>query len=226
VSSPRSDEAAPAAPTAPAPTAPTAQPRRGRPRDAAVDERILTVAVEVYAERGWAGFNFDIVAQRAKVSKDAIYRRYSSKLDLLASSLGWDAERQPAFPPDGDLREYLISMARYNLQRSIAQNGLAPLRIFVEAPANPELLEAFHRHRSASAIRQARAVVRRAMDAGQLPDVTSPGAPLDAILGGVIMHVMATPPDLWERLARQSEDYLAELVDLVLRGCGYRAPAA
>ena len=62
-------------------------PRRGRRRDADVDRRILDVARAVYAERGWAGFNFDVVAHQARVSKDAIYRRYTSRIDLLLSTM-------------------------------------------------------------------------------------------------------------------------------------------
>lgn len=55
------------------------------------------------------------------------------------------------------------------------------------------------------------------MEAGLLPYATSP----TAVLGGVVMHVLATPPDLSEKMLAGAPGYLAELVDLVLRGCGY-----
>jgi len=196
-------------------------PRRGRPRDQAVDERILDVARGVYAERGWAGFNFDVVAARARVSKDAMYRRYTSKMDLLMATMTNSGGGHDAIPYDGDIRAYLMALAREYLKRYSAEHGLGSLRIFIEGIENAELLDAYHREQSAPAVLRARAVVRRAMEAGQLPLETSPTAILDAILGGVIMHVLATPPGLREKMIAGSELYLNQLVDLVLRGCGY-----
>jgi hypothetical protein len=35
------------------------------------------------------------------------------------------------------------------------------------------------------------------------------------------MHVLATPPDLKDKMLAGAPGYLLELVDLVLRGCGY-----
>jgi hypothetical protein len=59
------------------------------------------------------------------------------------------------------------------------------------------------------------------MDAGQLPAATSSTAVLDAIFGGVVMHLLATPPELRDKMLAGAHGYLVDLVDLVLRGCGY-----
>ena len=195
--------------------------RRGRRRDADVDRRILDVARAVYAERGWAGFNFDVIAHQARVSKDAIYRRYAGKIDLLLSTMVRNAgDRVPVMSAD-DTRARLIAMAHRYFDDYVSGRGVNSLRIFVEAPQNPELAEAFHRERVAPLIVQTRAAIRAAMDAGLLPLATSPTAVLDAILGGVLMHVLATPPELRDRMLASADANLTELVDLVLRGCGY-----
>jgi hypothetical protein len=97
---------------------------------------------------------------------------------------------------------------------------MASLRIFVEGPQNPELLEAYHRESSAPAVVEVKGVVRRAMAAGELPAATTPTPIIDAILGGVVMHVLATPPEHRRRMVAGAPTYLRELVDLVLRGCG------
>jgi AcrR family transcriptional regulator len=211
-----------------APAASEAQPadelgprRRGRRRDADVDRRILDVARAVYAERGWAGFNFDVIAHQARVSKDAIYRRYTSKIELLLSVIARDAGDHVPAGPTEDTRAYLITMAHLYFEEYIAGRGVNSLRIFVEAPQNPELVEAFHRELAAPVIVQTRAAIRVAMDAGLLPLATSPTAVLDAILGGVLMHVLATPPELRDRMLAGADAYLTEIVDMVLRGCGY-----
>jgi AcrR family transcriptional regulator len=196
-------------------------PRRGRRRDADVDRKILDVARAVYAERGWAGFNFDVVAHQARVSKDAIYRRYTSRIDLLLSTMAHPVGDEFPTASNGDIRAFLIDVANWYFRISTTSHGVNSLRIFVEAQQNPELLEAYHRERSAPFVVNTRAAIRAAMDEGLLPDASSPVAVLDAILGGVVMHVLATPPDLRERMLAGSRAYLVDLVDLVLRGCGY-----
>ena len=164
---------------------------RGRRRDADVDRRILDVARAVYAERGWAGFNFDVVAHQARVSKDAIYRRYASKVDLLMAALARPADDDHVpVVADGGIRGFLIAVAGRYFEGYVSGNGLNSLRIYVEAPQNPELLEAYHRERSAPVVTQTRAAIRAAMEAGELPLATSPTAVLDAIVGGVVMHVL------------------------------------
>ncbi len=175
----------------------------------------------MYAERGWAGFNFDVVAHQARVSKDAMYRRYASKLDLLLSTMAHPADDQVPVAPGGDIRTYLIGVANWYFRNAMTSTGVNTLRIFVEAQQNPELLEAYYRERSAPVVVQTRAAIRTAIEAGLLPAAGSPTAILDAILGGVVMHMLATQPDLRDKMLAGSEAYLVELVDLVLRGCGY-----
>ena len=43
--------------------------RRGRPRDSAVDQRVLDAAWDLLLARGYAGLNVDEVAERAAVAK-------------------------------------------------------------------------------------------------------------------------------------------------------------
>ena len=215
------DTTEPADPAADPADGDAAPRRRGRRRDADVDRRILDVARAVYAERGWAGFNFDVVAHQARVSKDAIYRRYTSKTELLLATMARGADDHLPVVPGSDIRQYLITAAHRYFDAYVSGNGVNSLRIFVEAPQNPELLEAFRTERAAPVIVQSRAAIRAAMDAGQLPAATSPTAVLDAILGGVVMHLLATPPELRDKMLAGAHGYLVDLVDLVLRGCGY-----
>src|SRR5258708_3879331 len=49
--------------------------RRGRPRDSAVDRRVLSAAWDLLNARGYAGLNVDEVAERAAVAKTTLYRR-------------------------------------------------------------------------------------------------------------------------------------------------------
>lgn len=67
--------------------------RRGRPRSAAIDARILTSALRLFAKAGWADFSIEKAAQRADVSKATLYLRWQDKTALLIASLRF------AYPP-------------------------------------------------------------------------------------------------------------------------------
>lgn len=198
--------------------------RRGRPRDPGVDERILRVARDVYAARGWVGFNFDVVAREAGVSKDALYRRHPNRVDLLLSAMARTFDEQTRMAPDADVRDYLIGVAAEYFGDFAEGTGRGSLRLFIEAPDNPELAEASQREQSAVGLTQLRSVVRGAMVTGRLPEAVSPTHVIEAILGAIAIHVLVTPPSLRDRMLAESAAYVEDLVDMVLRGCGYRFP--
>lgn len=203
-----------------------AKPRRGRPRNADIDQRIIDAATAVYAERGWTGFNFDVISRRAGVSKDAMYRRYETPMDLLLAS--WSGAQIPehhrseaGLPDEADIRDYLLAVGADHFASYTSETGFDYLRVHIEAKHHPEVFEAFLRDRSSVNVTRIRGTVRAAIEAKVLPDAESPTAILDALIGGVAMHVMVTPPSMRARMLKNADSYLAELVDLILRGCGY-----
>jgi AcrR family transcriptional regulator len=199
---------------------------RGRPRDVEVDHRILSAGRHIYLHRGWSGFNFDVVAKAAGVSKDAIYRRYRSRRQLLVASLNTGG----GFPSDlaqgSDLRAALIHVARECLDRWLDPEGFLLLRVFVESASNPELAEAYHGQVALVHVRYRRHAVRQAIDDGRLASIAGPTAFIDALLGGLLMHVIATPPDLREQMKAKADRFVVDHVDLLLRGAGYRDRSA
>ena len=60
---------------------------RGRPRNPAIEIKIMEAALRLYGQAGWQGFNLDGVARGANVSKDALYRRWKSRESLLDATL-------------------------------------------------------------------------------------------------------------------------------------------
>ena len=62
-------------------------PRRGRPRRASASTDILDAALETLAERGFQAATIESIAARAGVGRNTIYRRWSSKEELIADAL-------------------------------------------------------------------------------------------------------------------------------------------
>jgi AcrR family transcriptional regulator len=60
---------------------------QGRPRDLACSSRITTAALELLADVGYDRLSMEAVAERAQTSKATLYRRWSSKAELVAAAM-------------------------------------------------------------------------------------------------------------------------------------------
>jgi AcrR family transcriptional regulator len=83
----------------------------GRPRRAATDDAITKATRALLAERGFQATTIEAIADRAAVGRNTIYRRWSSKEELIADSLreltiDFDAR------PEGDLYSLLLEWLR------------------------------------------------------------------------------------------------------------------
>lgn len=68
----------------------------GRPRDASIDERVLSVTRELLVEVGWDDLSVRLVAVRAGVGRSSLNRRWSSKAELvLHAILGENPDMAP-----------------------------------------------------------------------------------------------------------------------------------
>jgi AcrR family transcriptional regulator len=83
--------------------------RPGRPRSEQAEQAIIDAALELFGERGVEGVCVEAVAARAGVGKATIYRRWSSKEELLMAALG--SMKSPMSDPDtGNVRDDLIAL--------------------------------------------------------------------------------------------------------------------
>lgn len=119
-------------------------PRRGRPRDAGVDERVLAVAWDLLLSGGYAGLNVDEVAERAAVAKTTLYRRWPTKDHLTVAVV----TRMVPFvlvPDTGDLCRDLTEFA-VGLAESLHTYRTAGSPDGVSAGLAGELVAAAARH--------------------------------------------------------------------------------
>lgn len=189
-------------------TAPEPAPSRrspGRPRDPAVEARIVDAALEEYAERGWSGFTIDGVARRASVGKSTIYLRWDDKESLLRHAVHQQAsgiEQVDTGSLQGDLRELASNLLRHYLDPL----GWATLRIAVDGAggATPTMLSdtAAAMHRDA-----ARAVIDRAVARGEVTADLPAAALIDSLHGSVTMQALKL--SLAERASGQIDPEVA-----------------
>jgi AcrR family transcriptional regulator len=186
----------------------------GRPRDPAVDARILRAAIEVFGDEGWARFNIDAVARRAGVGKASVYLRWPNKEALLATALAGQLTAVTDINT-GSVRDDLIRMATQLMDSYLGEAGPARIRLLVQAESVPGVRERIAEIQRAQVL-AARAIVRRGIARGELRTGTSVTHLLDAVCGGVLSHVLATPPHLRRPMTEGARRYVAEFVDFVL----------
>ncbi|WP_133150518.1 TetR/AcrR family transcriptional regulator [Frankia canadensis] len=171
----------------------TSEARPGRPRDPAVDGRIFDAALTVYAERGWSGFSFEVVARVAGVGKNALYIRWRTREDLLVSAL----ERFIIAVQDidrGSVREDLRHVFASMIETFAGPADLAPLRVLLEAQAAPELFTRFATV-AVSRLVAVRAAIERGVARGELRPDTDVVLLADLIGGAVISRSLTAPFD-------------------------------
>jgi AcrR family transcriptional regulator len=178
----------------------------GRPRSAECDRAILDAALSEYAARGLDGMSVDAVAARAGVSKATIYRRYPSKVELVAGAATMACEESASDVDTGSLRgdlRLILTTLRQNLDDPLV--GAAKRKLLFDASYNEELAQM---HKDLVGRRRERtvAVFQRAIDRGELqPDLDLEfacdvlGAPI--FYRDLVMH------------ERVSDEYIEKIVD-------------
>ncbi|MEM9635876.1 MAG: TetR/AcrR family transcriptional regulator [Pseudomonadota bacterium] len=93
----------------------TAQPNAGRPRDGRVTEALFAATLAELSSYGFEKTTLSAVATRARTSKQAVYRRFKDKTDLIVAAVeNAIAALQPFAPQRGnvasDLRRCLTDI--------------------------------------------------------------------------------------------------------------------
>jgi AcrR family transcriptional regulator len=177
---------------------------------------VFDAAMSLYAEAGWAGFNFDAIAKRAGVGKAALYRRWESRGELLRTT--FEARWYVLSKIDtGTLQGDLLALGQMTMDVMTGPYGDAAKFMTVDDARHAEVRTSTAPWRE-STIRQAKAIVRRAAARGELPPNIEPGLLLDLVVGGVNNHINMTPARLRAPMVAKSGEFLSLLVDVVLRG--------
>lgn len=146
-------------------------PKLGRKRDHTRDPEILDAALDVLAETGYAGMTMDMVAARAKAGKATVYRRWTSKSELVLDAVVCmkKVDTDPAKIPDtGTLRGDLIAMIKTPSIEDNERKLRIVAGIISMLSSSPELAEAANRAIVEPRANINRVIMRRAMDRGEI----------------------------------------------------------
>jgi AcrR family transcriptional regulator len=158
----------------------------GRPRSSHADAAILAAAIDLLIERGFEGMSIAQIAERAGVGKPTIYRRWSSKTEVVIAALAqlWEP---PSVPDTGSTAGDLLALVRMRLQQ-IERSGRHLLfpRLAAELRTNPQLRDPFIKNVVGPTRDRLRIIFERGVERAELRADLDPGLAID-LLGGPFM---------------------------------------
>ena len=194
-------------------------PRRmpGRPRSEASHQAIIRATLELLLETGYRSLTMEGVRARAGVGKATIYRRWSSKEELVRDAIVFMHDDLKA-PDTGSLRGDYEGMASRVL--SAAQRaGAATLmpRLLGDVANDPELRAIFYENLVEPRRAQMRAVLQRAVARREIRDDVDIELLIDLFAGPVVYRLLITGGD-YAQLPAVDEQLDALLNGLAPRG--------
>jgi AcrR family transcriptional regulator len=191
----------------------TEKSARGRPRSEKARQAILDAAIELLLAQGLEAVSMDEVAQRAGVSKATIYRWWPTKQTLALDALyhEWDTFR-PSLPDSGTLRADLLAITRPWIRRARERPYARVVAALVEEThTDPAFAKLYHERFVNPRRDPARAVLKRAIERGQIPKETDIELALDLIYGALFHRLLHAHAPLTNR-------FLENVIDATLTG--------
>ncbi|WP_329248536.1 TetR/AcrR family transcriptional regulator [Actinoallomurus sp. NBC_01490] len=184
----------------------TASRGRGRPRDPATDAAILRAALEVFVERGVEGTSIEQVAKRAGVGKLTVYRRWTTKEDLIAQAIEQSVSAE-FVPSPADVQalspQEIVERALPAAAEMVAHPDFRALvaRVMGSAVSHPKLMAVYWTHYVLPRRELAAAMLRRAQEDGTVAADADLDVMIDMMAASVTYRVLQPdPPDAPEML--------------------------
>jgi AcrR family transcriptional regulator len=173
-------------------------PRRtpGRPRSEASHQAIIRATLELLLETGYRSLTMEGVRARAGVGKATIYRRWSSKEELVRDAIVFMHDDVQA-PDTGSLRgdyEGMAALVRGAAHRTGAATFMP--RLLGETANDAELHAIFYENLVEPRRGQMRVILERAMARGEIRDDVDIDLIIDLFAGPVVYRLLITRGDL------------------------------
>jgi AcrR family transcriptional regulator len=180
-------------------------------RGEAFARSVLDATILQLSSVGYERLSIPQIAELASVNKTSIYRRWPNKALLVQDALLIAMSHTNEVPDTGALRGDLVALAQTVTAFMQSRVGTALIRIMLAEGGNADLRALATAAYGEVGKRGPWIVVQRALKRGELNDNVDPSVMLFTIAGAMLHKVFvehSTP----------SDEYLAQVVDLVLVG--------
>jgi AcrR family transcriptional regulator len=163
----------------------------GRPRSTQADEAILRAALELLATDGYRALTMEAVRERSGVGKATLYRRYSSKEELVKAAIVHLNSDIPMPEDTGTVVGDFAATAQTIISGAARTGALTLMpRLLSEVVNDPEMHALFSQHLVEPRRRVVRAIVERAKARGELRADLDPDLAVDLMVGPMIYRLI------------------------------------
>jgi len=152
-------------------------PAPGRPRDEALERRILEVTRELLARDGYQGLTIGAVAREAGTTRPSVYLRFADKHDLATRAIAGMSVPDP-LRTTPDVRADLVAELRHFRTAVTRPNGMSFVgTVLAEEHQTPELIAHFRER----LVHPRRRRVEGVLERGKRSGVLRPGLDVEVI---------------------------------------------
>ncbi|MET3902281.1 TetR/AcrR family transcriptional regulator [Paenarthrobacter sp. 4246] len=191
--------------------------RPGRPRDTALESTVLSATVELLLERDTRDVTVSAITERSGVSRAALYRRWSSREELIAAALDSVRSSIGFRRKDTTLETILASYEEAAIDVEGRVGALVKKRVAMGLE-NDEL-RALSWNRHVSRRREPIAAeIRRGISAGELAQDVDVEAMIDLINGLYYYQFVVRPPGSDAASIAETKERVRNAVKMVWEG--------
>lgn len=137
----------------------------GRPRDASIDEAVLTAAREHLAVAGYEAMSLVAVAEAAGTTRQALYRRWPTKADLATAAVASLSELEQRPDTDDPFADLVVELKAF--RRGVTRrNGISLVGTMLQDSADRDLVRLFRQRLVVPRRRRIRHILDRAASLG------------------------------------------------------------
>lgn len=183
----------------------------GRPRCPVTHQNILKAACELVDEVGFANLTIEGIAARACVGKTTIYRRWPNKASIVMDAIFEEISPKIPFPDTGDAREDLRRQMRALVKALNGPMGRKIALLLANSQLDEEMAEAFRSRWIDARRAEAKEVIKRGVERGELRKDVDAEVMVDALYGPIYFRLLGGHAPLTLK-------YADALVNLVMSG--------
>ena len=193
----------------------------GRPRSAQAHKAIIDTTLELLAEEGYQGLSIEAVAARAGVGKTTIYRRWSSKEELVMEAMRHVLIDVP-FVDTGNFRNDLVALLKTVYQGFMAHPypflGKLLFQFIGEYLAHPEIFQDAFTQLVFPRFQRFFHMVEQAQARGEIRGDIDPELVLELVAGSLYFRWIMRM--LIPTSSASLVDWIEQVVDAIMQGIG------
>ncbi len=165
---------------------------------------MLNATLELLSEIGFEAMSIEAIAARAGVGKTTIYRRYSSKDELVADAI--ESMREEVLIPDtGTLRDDMDALIENAAQITFTPLGRQAVAMIISsASSNPGFAQIYWEKYLQPRRQAFDIVIERAKERHEIPTDLDSGLVFDTMSGIMLYALIFPPTESWTAYIRRA----------------------